>query len=98
VSNPFDQAVVDAVRKHMNTDHADDTLVMVRGVGGRPDATAARMTGLDGEGGEYAVVVDGAEETIRIPWSRPISERPEIRAEVVRLFEESRELLRHAER
>jgi hypothetical protein len=56
------------------------------------------MTGLDGEGGEYAVVVDGAEETIRIPWSRPISERPEIRAEVVRLFEESRELLRHAER
>ncbi|GAB3645461.1 biliverdin-producing heme oxygenase [Glycomyces tarimensis] len=96
--NPFGAEVVAAVCRHMNSDHAAETLVMCRGLGGRPAATAARMTGVDGEGGDYVVTVDGAEEALRIPWGSRLSERAEIRAEVVRIFTESQEALRHAER
>ncbi|WP_051325920.1 biliverdin-producing heme oxygenase [Glycomyces tenuis] len=96
--NPFGPDVVAAVRRHMNEDHAADTLVMCRGLGGRPEATAARMTGLDGSGGDYVVTVGGVEEAIRIPWGRTLTERAEIRPEVVRIFTESQEALRHTDR
>jgi putative heme iron utilization protein len=85
-SNPFSPEVVAAVTRHMNGDHPEDTLIICRALGGVPEAAAARMTGLDGECGEYAVTVDGAERTIRIPWSEPLTERAQIRAEVVRMY------------
>ncbi|GIG67153.1 DUF2470 domain-containing protein [Phytomonospora endophytica] len=89
MSNPFTADVIAAITKHMNHDHADDTLLICRGVGGRPTATAARMLTFDGDGGDYAVTVDGTEEEIRIPWERPLRERPEVRPEIVRLYRES---------
>ncbi|THV42297.1 biliverdin-producing heme oxygenase [Glycomyces buryatensis] len=87
--NPFSDDVIAAICKHMNTDHASDTLVMCQGAGDRPEATEASMTGLDAHGGDYVVVVDGEAETIRIPWARKLSERAEVRPEVVRIFTES---------
>ncbi|WP_199042247.1 biliverdin-producing heme oxygenase [Glycomyces salinus] len=95
-SNPFGPKSVAAICRHMNEDHPDDTLVICRGAGGRPEATAARMTGLDGDGGDYAVTAGGRDEPVRIPWARRLSERAEVRPEVVRLFTESQRLLRHA--
>jgi putative heme iron utilization protein len=85
----FDDATVAGVTSHMNADHTNDTLLICRSLGGRPDATAATMTGLDGDGGDYLVTVGGADETVRIPWSRPLTERAEIRVEVVRMYEEA---------
>ncbi|WP_436891909.1 DUF2470 domain-containing protein [Nocardiopsis dassonvillei] len=73
----------------MNGDHPEDTLLICRALGGRPDATAARMTGLDGEAGEYAVTVGGTEHAVRIPWSEPLTERAQIRREVVRMYQEA---------
>ncbi|WP_221319084.1 DUF2470 domain-containing protein [Nocardiopsis metallicus] len=73
----------------MNGDHPEDTLLICRALGGRPDATAARMTGLDGQGGDYAVTVDDTEHQVRIPWAEPLTERAQIRAEVVRMYEEA---------
>ncbi|WP_049567658.1 DUF2470 domain-containing protein [Nocardiopsis sp. SBT366] len=86
---PFTPEVVTAVTAHMNGDHPEDTLLICRALGGRPDATAARMTGLDGEGGDYAVTVDGTEEDVRIPWAAPLTERAQIRVEVVRMYQEA---------
>ncbi|WP_460860715.1 DUF2470 domain-containing protein [Nocardiopsis coralliicola] len=73
----------------MNDDHAADTLVICRGLGGVPEATAARMTGLDGDGGDYAATVGGTEVPVRVPWSGPLTERAEIRREVVRLYRDA---------
>ncbi|SHI88363.1 Protein of unknown function [Nocardiopsis flavescens] len=89
MAGPFSPEVVTAVTAHMNGDHPEDTLVICRGLGGVPDATGARMTGLDGEAGEYAVTVGGTERSVRIPWSEPLTERAQIRREVVRLYRES---------
>ena len=83
----FDEATVAGVTAHMNADHTDDTLLICRALGDRDGATAATMVGLDGDGGDYVVTVDGNDEQIRIPWSRPLTERGEIRVEVVRIYE-----------
>lgn len=88
-SSPFPTEVVEAVCAHMNGDHADDSLLIVRTLGARPEATAASMTGFDGTAATFSVTVDGAEEQVRIPWSVPITERGAVRAEVVRMYHEA---------
>ncbi len=94
-ANPFDDAVIEAVLRHMNEDHADDSVTICRAFGGRPDAITATMTGLDGTGGEFEVDgPEGGRSVVRIPWSEPISERPQIRAEVARLHGEAVKRLR----
>ncbi|MGN0063446.1 MAG: DUF2470 domain-containing protein [Nocardioides sp.] len=85
----FDDAVVTAVLAHMNDDHTDDSLDVVRAFG-QPTATSARMEDLDSEAGVFVAVVDGAEVQVRVPWpAGPISERPEIRHQVVAVHEEA---------
>jgi len=91
--NPFEPKVIAAICHHMNVDHVSDTLVICRGAGGLPEADAARMTGFDGTGADFAVTVDGAEVPIRVPWAAALSERAEVRPEIVRLFTESKEQL-----
>ena len=93
----FDADVVTAVLTHMNDDHPDDSLRIVRAFG-RPQATAAEMVGLDEHGGIWWVEVvdegggDGSE--LRVAWpGGPIGERAEIRREVVALHDEARRRL-----
>lgn len=79
----FDEPVVSAVTAHMNGDHPDDNLLIARAFG-RPDAATAVMTGLDGDAGVW--LVDGTE--LRVPWpGGPITQRAEIRREVVVLYD-----------
>lgn len=88
--NPFDDSVIAAITRHMNEDHAADTLVICRGVGGHPAATAARMDTFDGTGADFTTTVDGVEVPLRITWSQPLSQRAEVRPEIVRMYHESR--------
>lgn len=85
--NPFGTDAIDAVRRHMNEDHPKDCLLISRGLGGAPTATAATMTGLDGDAAYYAAIVDGETVDVRVPWSRSITERREVRIEVVVQYE-----------
>ena len=93
----FDPAVVEMVLAHMNDDHTDDNLTIVRAFG-RPQATAAEMVGLDAHGGVWWVETtdeaggDGSE--LRVAWpAGEITERAEIRREVVALHTLARERL-----
>jgi putative heme iron utilization protein len=85
----FGPDVVAAVCRHMNDDHPDDSLLICRTLGGRPAATAATMTGLDADGADFEVTVDGRPEHVRLPWSTTLTERPQIRLEVVRMYEQA---------
>ncbi|WOQ69571.1 DUF2470 domain-containing protein [Microbacterium limosum] len=84
----FDESVVSAVLRHMNTDHAGDNLLIVRAFG-RPDAVTATMTGFDGAGGAWNVEgPDSIAAVVRVDWpTGPISERAEVRREVVALYD-----------
>lgn len=85
----FEQSVIDAVVAHMNGDHADDNLVIVRAFGA-PEATAATMTGLDADVAVFRVTEPGGERELSIAWpGAPLTERPEIRRDVVVLYEQA---------
>ncbi len=89
----FGPEVVAAVLAHMNDDHAEDSLRIVQAFG-LPDATAAVMSGLDENGGRWTASVDGAEVEHAVAWpAGAISERAEIRREVVALHEQACERL-----
>ena len=88
----FSEDVVAAVLHHMNDDHSDDSLVIVRGFA-EPRATAATMTGLDADAGEWSADVDGEQQQVRIPWLGPVAERADIRREVVALYDAGLERL-----
>ncbi len=78
-----------AVLAHMNSDHGPDSLSIVHAFAD-PSATTARMSGLDGEAGVWEY--DGGRQ-VRIPWSVPISQRHEIRREVVVIYEQAQRRL-----
>lgn len=84
----FEPAIVEAVLAHMNDDHLEDNLLIVKAFG-VPEATAAAMVGVDAEAGTWAVVgPEGPMGEIRVPWlSGRISERVEIRREVVAVYD-----------
>ncbi|TDN91130.1 DUF2470 domain-containing protein [Microbacterium sp. BK668] len=85
----FDDAVVAGVLRHMNGDHSGDSLLIARAFGPRRDYTAATMAGFDGDGGEWlAQRGDGGTEAVRVPWPHgPIAERPQVRREIVALYD-----------
>lgn len=88
----FSPEVVAAVLHHMNDDHTEDSLVIVRAFA-QPSATAATMTGLDTEAGEWSADVDGETVSVRVPWLGPVVERADLRREVVALYDAGLERL-----
>ena len=93
MSDPFPPEVVAQIAHHMNDDHADDNVLIVRGLGGVDAATAARMSGMDVDGMDFAAAVDGAEVPVRIPFQERLTERRQVRAEAVRMYREACEAL-----
>lgn len=87
---PFTPEVVAAVTSHMNGDHPEDSLLICRSLGGRPQATSAAMVGLDADGADFEVLEDGGEPVaVRIPWSERLTERGQVRLEFVRMYQEA---------
>lgn len=87
--DPFTPDVVVAIMRHMNGDHADDCRVIVQGLGGRAEATAAVMSGMDADGMYFTATVDGAEVPVRIPFTARLTERRQVRAEAARMYREA---------
>lgn len=88
MAHTFDEDSLRGVLKHMNADHTDDNLLIARAFG-HDDATAATMTGFDGDGGDWSVeAADGGTSHLRVPWpGGPISARHEVRREIVALYD-----------
>jgi hypothetical protein len=76
----------------MNDDHPDDSLLIARAFG-NPEATSATMIDLDENGGQWTYTVGGTSAALTVPWSTTISERPEIRREIVVLYDKACEAL-----
>ncbi|MET0828397.1 MAG: DUF2470 domain-containing protein [Microbacterium sp.] len=91
MTHRFDDTVLAAVLAHMNGDHDDDNLLIAQAFCPEQDVIAATMVGFDGEGGDWRAQLAGGEEiVVRVPWpGGSISERPEVRREIVALYDES---------
>jgi hypothetical protein len=89
MTHRFDDAALAGVLGHMNDDHRDDNLLIVRAFGERADASSARMVDFDGVGGLWvASAADGESWEVRVPWlGGAITERREVRREIVALYD-----------
>lgn len=87
--NPFTQHVIDAVKDHMNLDHNDDSLLIVRSLGNEPTASEAEVATMDGNVLVFSAVIDGSTREVTVPWSEPLTERPQIRLEIERMYHEA---------
>jgi len=87
----FDDAVLSGVLGHMNGDHGDDNLLIARAFSPGADIIGSAMTGFDGDGGTWrATLADGDTLEVRVPWpGGPITARPEVRREIVALYDEA---------
>ena len=81
----FPREVVDAVCRHMDDDHAQDALLIVRALGGRPDASAARTTSVDALGIDFEARTPDGPVQVRVPFDAPATERADLRGAVVAL-------------
>jgi hypothetical protein len=81
----FSDDIVTAVLAHMNGDHSDDNLLIARAFGSA-DATASTMTTLDETGGTWSYTVSGEQREVTVAWSETLSERAQIRREVVVMY------------
>jgi hypothetical protein len=89
----FSPEVVAAVLHHMNHDHADDNVLLVRAFADR-EVKDATMHGLDELGGIWHYEVEGEQHELRIPWpGAPLRERADIRRDVVALYDAACEKL-----
>ena len=84
----FDTAITGAVLHHMNDDHPEDSLLIARAFG-HTDATEATMTAFDTEGVTWLYTLEGSEIELTLRWTAPISERAEIRREIVVLYDDA---------
>jgi len=83
----FSPDVVDAVLHHMNDDHIEDNVLIVKAFSGR-DVRDATMQDLDENGGVWRYSFEGEEQELHIPWpAGTIAERADIRREVVALYD-----------
>ncbi|MCK2023606.1 DUF2470 domain-containing protein [Microbacterium sp. kSW2-24] len=92
----FDDAVTAAVLHHMNDDHTDDNLLIARAFSTASDAevTDAVMTAFDGDGGTWQVTRAGETTELVVAWpGGSITERPEVRREIVALYDAACERL-----
>lgn len=92
-ASPFSPEVQAAVSAHMNTDHPEDSLLIVQALGSQPDATAATMVGYDPDGASFDATVGTDTVTVQIPWDRPVTERGDLRLEMARMYHDACEQL-----
>jgi putative heme iron utilization protein len=92
-TNPFTEDVVAQIKRHMNEDHAGDCRMICQALGGQPQAESALMSGMDADGIDFVAVVDGRDVAVRVPWSERLTERLQVRREVVRMSDQAREVL-----
>ncbi|MCU1688828.1 MAG: hypothetical protein JWN20_756 [Jatrophihabitantaceae bacterium] len=85
----FPAEVVAAISHHMNDDHGADSLLIVRALGGIADADSALMTDMDGDGADFEAVLASGTVAVRVPWRWPLTERAQVRPEIVWMYQES---------
>jgi len=95
MTHVFDDETLAGVLGHMNSDHSDDNLLFARAFGPHPAPVGARMVGFDGDGGDWqATRADGGIRDLRVAWpGGPITERREVRREIVALYDAACERL-----
>ncbi|MFI6485869.1 DUF2470 domain-containing protein [Nonomuraea sp. NPDC050663] len=95
MSTHFPALVEAEVLRRLNSEHAEDSLLIVQELGQRPDGRSAAAVGLDGDGIDFLVTGTGLRhgdgESVRIAWRVPITQRAQIRPSYTDLYVAARQ-------
>jgi hypothetical protein len=83
----FDPEIITGVCGYMNANQAENNLVMVQWLGGLREATSATMVGFDETGVDFSARVGDEDTAVRLPWTREISTRDEVREQLFSLLD-----------
>jgi heme iron utilization protein len=75
---------------HLNSDHADALLAIAQTLGGYPDATVARCSGLDRRGIDLALDTPRGRAPARVSFAATLTESAQLRAATVELTRRAR--------
>jgi putative heme iron utilization protein len=75
---------------HLNADHTDALLAIAQALGGYPDATVARCSGLDRRGIDLALDTPRGRAPARVSFSATLTESAQLRAATVELAQRAR--------
>jgi heme iron utilization protein len=75
---------------HLNADHADALLTIAQALGGYPDATFARCSGIDRRGIDLALDTPRGRAPARVSFSATLTESTQLRAATVELTRRAR--------
>jgi putative heme iron utilization protein len=75
---------------HLNDDHADALLDMVRALGGRPEATVARCLDADSTGLDLLAATPAGDVRVRVLYEEPIEGPEDLRKATVKLAQRAR--------
>lgn len=95
--DPVSEGAAPAI-EHLNEDHADALLEMVRALGGRPEASAARCVDADRTGLDLRATTAVGEVPVRVDYEEPIEAPEGLRKATVKLARRARAELGSARR
>ena len=79
-----------SVVEHMNDDHGDANLMYVQVLADLPDATTAKMVGIDRYGVTLTAETPGGPRMARVPFEQPLTDADQARPAVIDLLTEAR--------
>jgi len=82
---------VERICDHMNAEHADDLLRFAKVFGSTPEATSARMIGIDSAGVDLEALRADETVSIRIEFDTPLRTPDDARRSLVDMAMEARE-------
>ncbi len=71
---------VQGICRHMNDDHPEMALRIVRALGGHPGAERAETVGVDELGLHFVAHERGSATPVAVPFVRSVAERPQVRS------------------
>ncbi|MFS8778438.1 DUF2470 domain-containing protein [Synechococcus sp. W70.1] len=90
MADPLTPQVSERICKHMNEDHADALALYARVFGQVEGVTQARMQAIDSEGMDLQVEVDGAVQTLRIPFDHPLKDSEDAHHTLIAMLKQAR--------
>jgi heme iron utilization protein len=75
---------------HMNADHSDASVTLLRHFLGRPDIVSAHMTAVDELGCDFDTVGDNGRLPLRLPFSSPVPDQTGVREMLVSMLNDAR--------
>ncbi|MFS8741488.1 DUF2470 domain-containing protein [Synechococcus sp. W65.1] len=90
MADPLTPQVSERICKHMNEDHADALVLYARVFGQVEGVTQARMQAIDSEGMDLQVEVDGAVQTLRIPFDHPLKDSEDAHHTLIAMLKQAR--------